>query len=165
MSKIACVGSRGLTSGQLELCEHIGKYLAVRGFTVSTGNALGADQAFARGGNQVNPGLVELHLPWVGYEASAVLEGNLVVVDGDDSELSETAAFCHPSWSRLRRGTRALMTRNVGIVRGASQVVAFPGKTGGTRHSIRVAQRFRIPVMDLSELSSLQRVMAVIATL
>jgi hypothetical protein len=44
-------------------------------------------------------------------------------------------------------------------------VVAFPGQTGGTRHSIRVAQRFGIPVVDLSELSSLKRVMAIIATL
>jgi hypothetical protein len=126
---------------------------------------LGADQAFARGGNQVDAGLVELHLPWKGYEASAVLQGNVVVVDGDDPELSEIAQFCYPSWSRLRCGARALMTRNVGIVRGASQVVAFPGQTGGTRHSIRVAQRLGVPVVDLSELSSLRRVMAVIGTL
>lgn len=165
MGRIACVGSRALNHYQLEHCLSIGRYLAMKRFTISTGNALGADQAFARGGNQVNPEMVELHLPWEGYEASTIMQGNMVALDGDDAEFTATAKICHPAWDKLKRGGRALMTRNVGIIRGASQVVAFPGETGGTRHSIRVAQHLGIPVVDLSDLSSLRRVIAVMAAL
>jgi hypothetical protein len=41
----------------------IGGWLALQGFTVSSGNAAGSERFFALGANMVNPRLVELHLP------------------------------------------------------------------------------------------------------
>jgi hypothetical protein len=151
--RVACIGSRGLEPGQLGLCEEVGAYLAQNGFTVSTGNADGADQAFARGANFVNPRAVELHLPWASYNRDAIVDGNSVFIDGSNVQFREIAAELHGAWNMLGRGPQALHTRNVGIVKDCIQVIAWPKAgpyKGGTGMGMRTSEHFGIPVIDMS---------------
>lgn len=163
--RVACIGSRTLGPSELELCRAIGRYLATKGYTISTGNARGADQAYGAGGNEIDPRLVELHLPWPGYEVGSILAGNRVIVDGGVEEYSKIAAGLHSRWNSLGRGPRALHTRNVGIVQGCSQVVAWPGPStwgGGTGLGMKVGSHFGIRVVDLSKAEDRARVVSLL---
>ena len=62
----AGIGSRQTPGHILSAMEQLGKSLAEQGWVLRTGNCQGADQAFQRGANTVNPKLVELFLPWSG---------------------------------------------------------------------------------------------------
>ena len=143
MTRVACIGSRALNDEALVLLERIGEYLAKNDYTVVSGNAPGADQAYARGANKVDPTLVELHLPWATYEKDAIVPGNRVSWKLDKTNF-QTAGEYHPVWDRIRnQGTRKLLARNVRIVRGTAQVIAWPSPRpggGGTGHAIRVAK-------------------------
>lgn len=153
-TKIACIGSRELGSDEISLCVRIGHHIASLGAFVGSGNALGADQAYARGSNAVSPAQTIVYLPWASYENSALVAGNRVRVCGDDAEYRTLAAPLHPAWDRLSRGVRALHTRNVGIIQGASVVIAWPNASkphgGGTSMGIRTAKSLSIPVLDLT---------------
>ena len=171
----AGIGSRDLTPEQIEVCEKLGSWFAQCGHTLHTGNALGADQAFARGANQVNPELVHLWLPWGSYESGAVQPGNVRHVLGEYSPdmlaaLEVEVREFHPAWHRLKQGGRKLMMRNGLIISPASKpskkqvamrkpvdlVIAFPNPNkpggGGTGHGLRLAsKKYGIPIVDLTK--------------
>ena len=118
-----------------------------------TGGAEGADRA-AQEGALAQGGEVELYLPWPGFGGG--LKG---VLERPRSEAYRIAAYHHPAWERLSPGVRALMARNVHVVRGADlgSPAAFflcwtPGGevVGGTGHAIRVALAHGIPVVNLA---------------
>lgn len=151
--QVACIGTREPTEAALELCESIGRYIAVSGGVVRTGNAAGCDQAFARGANSVDPRLVVLVLPWATYERTAVVPGNQVVVCGDDVAYRELVTRLHPAPHHLTRGAWALHTRNVGIVAPCALTIAYPhraSRPGGTGLGMAVAGHFQIPLLDLT---------------
>lgn len=149
--KVACIGSRRLKESELRFCFRIGEALAKQGITVSSGNATGADQAFGQGVNFVNPELLELHLPWPAYNEYAIKQGNKIVLQSQNLEYWNLAASVHPNWDNLIDSVRMLHTRNVSIVVGTAQVVAWPSaQGGGTMQGIRTAKRLNIAVVDLS---------------
>lgn len=156
--KIACIGSRSLGHDQLAQCEALGKLVVERGHELHTGNAPGADQAFARGGNAVDPTKVFLHLPWKGFESAAVVRGNVLeVVPGaeEDPGLYDEAAFYHPSRERLSPGAFRLMARNIRIVERALLCLAWPDWKkpggGGTGQGMRYCARFEIRLISLAD--------------
>jgi len=163
--RVACIGSRGLTEDQLESCRRFGQWIAKMGHELHTGNALGADQAFAYGANQVDPTKVFLHLPWQNYEKSAITEGNQVFVVGDITPELEIlyerlARQAHPAWARLESAARKLHIRNSSIIcpppkgKPVDLVLAWPregASMGGTGQGIRVAQQLGIQWVALNK--------------
>lgn len=150
--KIACIGTRELRGDEARLLESLGRMIVEAGHEVVSGNALGADQAYARGANAVGPSKVRLFLPWATYEVDAVRPGNIVTVVKDDRYF-ETAAAAHPAWHRLSSGVHSLLARNAMIIEASRLVVALPdeGKRGGggTGHGMRMAATRGTPVVNL----------------
>ena len=64
MKRVACIGKKETSPEEQNLLIKIGGWLALQGFTLSSGNAAGSERCFALGASMVNPRLVELHLPW-----------------------------------------------------------------------------------------------------
>jgi hypothetical protein len=164
----AGIGSRDLTPAQREVCVKLGYFLATQGWILHTGNAQGADQAFAEGANLVDPKAVRLFLPWRSYEAAAVRDGNQVFSLEQYSPqqidvLNEEAAQYHPAWDRLKQGGQKLMMRNGLIIAPTAHLVrhpvavvlAFPSQKpggGGTGQGMRLAESYGLPVVDLNTL-------------
>ncbi len=157
----AGIGSRETPCHVLATMQQLGKTMALEGWTLRTGNCIGADQSFAKGANEVNPKLVELYLPWIGYEAESIVLGNKLYTPG--SEAYRIAAKHHPAWHKCNQATQAMHARNVEIILGAKldqlvqQVICWtPGsKTiGGTAMGIRIAQAWGIEVRNLAEESA-----------
>lgn len=152
--KIACIGSRRLTEEELNFCESVGRRLVELGFYIGTGNAIGADQAYARGGNSINPSRVVLYLPWETYEQDAIVLGNRIRRPPHESWMEDAAKELHPAWDRVTRGGRALHTRNIAIVHGAPLCFAWPkpgGRTQGSRMGMQYAEKQNIPLLELSK--------------
>lgn len=155
MRRYACIGSRELNEEQRDICFRIGRFIAQQGAEIHSGNAEGADQAFASGGNSVEPKLVHLHLPWPNFNREAIVRGNVIHLVHEQSHYEEIAAKHHPKWNYLRQGAKKLHTRNVSIVLYPllkDMVLAWPSTRpggGGTGQGIRIAERYEIPVRQL----------------
>lgn len=157
--RIACIGARATPPDMLALMEKAGARLVQRGHTIVSGNAKGADQAWARGGNAVDPTKVTLCLPWKNHEREAVVPGNVVqIFDSNrltDRSYLEIAAKHHPRWEACSRGARLLLGRNVSILAQADAVVGWidaknPG--GGTRAAFHVGNsQFGLPVWEVPD--------------
>ena len=78
MLRFACIGSRRTPPAYLKLMEYLGEAIVENGDWVVSGNCKGADQAYAKGANKVDPTKVLLYLPWKTYETSALVKGNEV---------------------------------------------------------------------------------------
>lgn len=172
MRHVACVGSRGITAQDIQFLTKIGYQLVSAGWTVHSGGAQGADQAFAVGAAEAlhheAPGGLVIHLPWTSYERAAAdaavrRSGGQALLDTvpfTDTERALALQF-HPAADRLSRGGVTLMTRNVRIIcpQGPSQrpvdlVIALPGDKpggGGTGQALRLAAHFHIPLHDLRD--------------
>lgn len=164
--RVACVGRRDLSERTAELLHRIGQQLAAQGRTIVSGNATGSDQAYAAGANAVKPTLVELWLPWPGFERTAIVIGNVVRIC-EQARCFEIAAAHHPAWDRLSQGARRLFARNVGIVEGADIVLALPNHQkpggGGTGHAMRLARAMEKRVVDLATEEGLREVRRFVA--
>ena len=154
----AGIGSRVTPGNILVTMQQFGKALALEGWTLRSGNCTGADQAFAKGANEVNPQLVELYLPWQSYEAGNIILGNVVYTPC--CEAYRIAAEHHPAWHKCSKAAQAMHARNVQIILGAElvepvqQVICWtPGAKaiGGTALGIRIARAWEIGVRNLAE--------------
>lgn len=165
MAKIAGIGSRELSAHELATCEKLGGWIVLCGHQLHSGNAPGADQAFARYANTMFPERVHLHRPWMKHENQAIHPKN-VVWNLDELPLEQQVSFTktaekyHPAWRALTRGARRLMARNTSIItpppdyQPVDLVLAFPqrAKLGGTGQGMRVAQGLGVRVVDLRDL-------------
>lgn len=152
MSFYAGIGSRKTPNHILAGMTLLANQLEQRGFSLRSGNAIGADQAFQAGTTKK-----EVHLPWPGYNNG--FTGKEFIVPMFINATMAIAARHHPAWDRLSQGAQKLMARNVTIILGhdLSDPVDFvvcwtpDGKiTGGTGHSIRIAKTAGIPVFNLA---------------
>jgi hypothetical protein len=139
--------------------EATGAKLVRHGYTLVSGNAPGADQAWARGGNASDPTRVELCLPWESFEATAIHGRNVVRVLGSDIVDQQKYVLrvqeTHPTFARLTAGALRLHARNAMIVEGAHLVLgalnpAKPGG-GGTGSAFRIAQRQLICTFNVAD--------------
>ena len=158
MSRIACIGSRETPPDILHWMEEAGANLVKAGHTIVSGNAPGADQAWARGGNAVDPTRVELCLPWRDFEYSARHPQNPIRwIDAEPDQgrsAWKVAAMLHPRWDRLTMGARRLLARDVLIAKDALRVVGYLNHCkrggGGTGFTFKVARHFEIETVDVS---------------
>ncbi len=157
MKTIGCVGSRELTTKQLDMCYEIGFYIGKKGYNLASGNALGADGTFAHGANKYDPTKVTLYTPWAGHNTHFIKEGNKVVtLDPSSAEYEYDAAKAeeaHPYWKNIGRPyIRSLFIRNATIVASSNLIIACPSpkKWSGTKHSMKIAENMGIPVLDVS---------------
>ncbi len=165
--RVACIGAREWLADSPEgkMLVEMGRFLATRGHSIHSGNAVGADQAFAIGANSVNPEQVWLYLPWAGYEAGAIRPQNQTFrLSTNPTEAKATALKAREyynqyrhnnpaAWESLSYGVQCLMRRNVEIISSANRMVAAPRclpdgtPTGGTAFGIFLAEKiFQIPV-------------------
>jgi len=152
--KVACIGSRETPEDILAGMEWIGKIIVQQNWWLASGNALGADAAYARGGNSINPKKVMLYLPWSTYNDELIVPGNVLVTKVEE-EWIDIAARHHPRYPLLSKGAQSMMIRNAGIVRNADLVIAYLNNRkqggGGTGHGWRIAETYDIPRFDLSK--------------
>lgn len=162
MNKIyAGIGSRKTPEFILKAMTEIGYQLAAQGWLLRSGNARGADQAFAKMAIKK-----EIHLPWDGYNYGRT-ENPSFLVPSPTPEMIEIAARHHPMWDVKRRDGTSILTddmkmfmiRNVTIIRGqdlntpAAMVICWTpaaAVTGGTGHALKVAQEVDIPIFNLA---------------
>jgi hypothetical protein len=155
--KYAGIGSRKTPGPTLAIMERMATCLAGMGWTLRSGGARGADQAFISGAGQE----ADVFLPWPGYEGFE--EARL---DRPTRAAYELAARFHPTWAACRRGPRALHARNSHQILGpnlndaVSFVVCWTpdaslhGATrasGGTGQALRIAAAYSVPVFNLAD--------------
>ena len=154
---IACVGTRKLTNRALRWMEAMGAEIARGGYRIVTGNAPGSDQAWARGGNSVDPNAVLLVIPWKGFERKVIQKGNDILSFSDDVlgpdfyDALAKAESLHPRWEACSAGARLLHGRNVIIARKSSLMVGYPGSTGGTKLAFAASIDLGRPVYDIRD--------------
>lgn len=153
------IGSRATPIEILRLMEALGRNLALRGWTLRSGGADGADTAFEEGAVAAQ-GKKEIYLPWRRFNGR----------DGDDffwsydkeihERAEEIAGSVHPAWSACNHAARKLHTRNVYQVLGQtldkpSSFIAFwtpEANTSGTNQALRVGALHNVPSFNLREL-------------
>jgi hypothetical protein len=132
----------------------IAEKLAMKGFTLRTGGADGADAAFEHGADRVS-GMKEVFLPWKGFNGS---QSNLFRIPEAATEL---ASKIHPAWSRCSQGAQKLHARNTQQILGQNLdsesgfVICYARiikgvPQGGTATAIKLAVRRSIPVFNLA---------------
>lgn len=151
----AGIGSRETPDNILALMRGVALMLYERGYTLRSGGAGGADEAF----EMATPvmAMMEIFLPWDGFNGKRITipEKNLNL--GEARSLAEKY---HPNWPACSEGARKLHTRNVFQVLGAdchspsAFVVCWTrdGKaSGGTGQALRIAEDRKIPIYNLHD--------------
>lgn len=145
------IGSRETPVDILEQMKHIALTLALKGYTLRSGGARGADSAFEIGCDTVN-GLKEIYLPWKNFNNNKSTRYTI------SSDAHDLAKKYHPRWDILSASAKKLMIRNCYQVLGyglntpVDFVVCWTndGKaSGGTGQAIRIANDYKIAVYNL----------------
>lgn len=154
----AGIGSKLTPAPVMDAMKRIAAELERRGFHLNSGGADGADSAFQAG--VVDSRSASIFVPWSGFKNSdgVVPNATLITDPRITAEARRIAAEHHPVFERLSNGSQALHTRNVYQVLGPDlahpvrAVIAWTKDgqaSGGTGQAIRLAQTFRIPVINL----------------
>jgi hypothetical protein len=143
------VGSRSTPPYILEIMTRLARKLAIEGWTLRSGGALGADTAFENGVTSVNA-------PKEIFLAS----------DANKAAL-EMASIIHPAWHKCSDYVRKLHARNCFQVLGrdlrspSSFLVCWTlngADIGGTRTAIVLARNHNIEVINLGLAEQLNRI-------
>lgn len=149
---IACIGAQLTPVPVLSWMEETAAKLVQRGYLITSGNATGADQAWARGANSVNPEAVTLFLPWDSFERAAVHSKNTVRVFNPATDQKYVEAAAQGASMRGTKARIALLARNAMIVEDVHCVLGYVGAGGGgTMHAFGVAQRTDIITMNVGD--------------
>jgi hypothetical protein len=148
--KIAIVGTREPDHKQKAAAFMLSVFLTNKfGMIVKTGGAVGIDEAAMQG---AYPPLLEVILPWWGYNRNLIPNGANIVVANPKihPKWFESVDRLHPAPRHLGRGGRALHARNYGILEDVAFVAAMPDERGqgGTGQAIRIAQYLDIPYLQ-----------------
>lgn len=164
MTKLyAGIGSRYTPTSVLECMYVLAAQLALKGYTLRSGGAPGADSAFEYGCDSVC-GLKEIWLPWERFEN----RDSPWLSSIEHAEIAETI---HPYWNEITQGPQKLHARNVGQILGpdcqtpVEFVICYTicGMTkrqertlysGGTATAIVLAADYNIPVFNLGNAQS-----------
>lgn len=160
MNSYAGIGSRCTPDPILELMSQLSNTLSEQDWTLRSGHARGADQAFEYGA----AGSAEIYLPWGTYEASAPMIGRIKRFHPTLDGVSLAQRF-HPMGPHLPSAHLALHGRNSHIILGDdlkdpvkfvvcwTQDGTLDGKTpcaGGTGLALRIAGSLGIKVFNLA---------------
>jgi hypothetical protein len=164
----AGIGARKTPANVLAMMTRIAKRLEEKGYTLRSGGAEGADQAFAAGTSKK-----EVYLPWRGYNN---LQSQFTHVSSEAIALAEQF---HPS-SHLSPGVKKLMARNCYQILGINLddpvdfVVCWTPdgcerhqdrtrSTGGTGQAISLADSYGIPIVNLYNKGALDALKNILA--
>jgi hypothetical protein len=151
MGFYAGIGSRRTPDDVLDLMERIAAQLSEDGWTLRSGHAPGADQAFERGAG----GRAEIFLPWQTFESGVRTDG--FTYAEPRVAAYEIASEFHPAWNRCSRGARMLHARNVHQILGYNLdlpvdfVVCWTDGKGGTEQALRIARHYDISISNLHD--------------
>ena len=165
--RYAGIGSRGTPAPVLALMTRLAGRLAAHGYTLQSGGAPGADQAFEVGAGASKT----IFLPWPHFQSRRSASTDH---DRPSAETFRIAATLHPVWTRLSSAAQALMARNVHQILGADlrSPVDFVAcwtpdgceserersrATGGTGQAIALADRWGIPIYNLARPTAMAR--------
>ncbi len=162
---IACIGSRETPPDVLKWMEKTGAAIVKAGYHVVSGNAVGADQAWVRGANSVDPTKVRLCLPWLSYETAAIHPQNAVTILDEETPRSrryfDRAEAVHDAWRQMTPGGQRLHARNAMIVEGALAVFGY-NSGGGTHSAFKIAELLGITTYNVRNPSVRLGVMEII---
>jgi hypothetical protein len=152
----AGIGSRQTPLDIQSEMTDIARGLWTLGYTLRSGAAEGADEAFERGSCD----RAEIYLPWANFRQRQITlvswMSTKVLLPPNPKWASSIARLHHPAWDKLSIGARALMTRNTCQVLGPPRsefIVCWTpeGKpVGGTGQALRIAKAHNIPVFNLA---------------
>lgn len=144
----AGIGSRKTPESVLNQMTQLAIFLELRGYTLRSGHADGADLAFEHGVRENK----EIYLSWKGFNGSDSQWINPSI------DAYHIAKQFHPNWNACKPGARALMARNSHQMLGPmlKQPVEFvvcwtpDGQaSGGTGQALRIAEAYNIPIYNL----------------
>lgn len=147
------IGSRQTPDNICKQMVTFGKNMALKGLTLRSGHADGADKAFEYGCNIIG-GPKEIYIPWKNFNQST---SHLYEIPEQAFLVAEQF---HPAWNRLKQGAQKLMARNVCQVAGMDLntpslfVLCWTPNgsgSGGTGQALRIAKALKIPVFDLGK--------------
>ncbi|MDO9176967.1 MAG: hypothetical protein Q7U16_01385 [Agitococcus sp.] len=159
------VGSRKAPPDILRLMQELGRIFGRAGWTLRSGGAGGADEAFEEGADDVG-GLKEIYEPWPGFSTRTGAMSTRV-----NKEALSMAATVHPAWAMLSQAAQKLHARNCFQLLGASLTVPSniavcwtpdgiemasqrTRSSGGTATAVVLAERAKVPVYNLKNQSS-----------
>ena len=151
----AGIGSRDTPAEICKTMTELAQRLGRLGYTLYSGGADGADDAFERGASRKM-----IFLPWDGFNGRWVDNDQYVV----PPYVEDMARKFHPAGERLKAGALKMMSRNCYQVLGPDLkspvdfVVCWTkdGKaSGGTGQAIRIADSIGIPVFNLKNQDSM----------
>lgn len=161
MRVYAGVGARKTPREVLALMTALAEELKKQGWTLRSGHAPGADQAFEYGAREAS----EIFLPWPTYEARIPVLG--ARLDRPDPEAYTIARDFHPNWAACGSGARALHARNAHQILGRQlndpsrfMICWTPGGNpiGGTGGAIRLAEHWGVETFNLAMASHRGRI-------
>lgn len=158
------IGSRQTPAHILNTMFELAQQFADHGWTLRSGHADGADNAFESGCDS-HKGAKEIYLPWVGFNYAPKDDPRFMVPEFT-LELRAIAMEAHPAWNRCSEAARKLHMRNVPQVLG--QTLRVPSTLvicwtkdgrgeGGTGQAIRISQTYGVPHYDLGSKDGYQR--------
>jgi hypothetical protein len=175
----AGIGSRQTPPLPIMRIARLARVLAEHGWTLRTGLAEGADQAFYRGAHG-GRGCTELFLPWPSFGREArVPDVRAMVLGRPSEEAYQLAKRFHPAWEDLDPPVRALHARNAHQILGrdletpAGLVVCWTQNgsrdglaagSGGTGQALRIASAYGVPVLNIARPDDVERVRALLAS-
>jgi len=152
----AGIGARNTPKDILYLIKIIGICFASIGYTLNTGAAQGADQAFAEGAFSAG-GKVNLFLPWPNYEKNwwSKYNTNIIVFNSQlDKEALNSVYQYHPNANRLKKSVITLHARNYLILKNAKFAICYTKNgaiIGGTGQAIRIMNDMNKKVFNLGK--------------
>lgn len=165
MKTYAGIGSRETPKQIISVMNQIARVLYREGYTLRSGGAPGADQAFEWGvwsaandeGNANKR--AEIYLPWASFEHGTRPPIVPKLIEPGDGA-REIAEVYHPRWRYLKFGAKKLIARNTHQILGPDLTNVDPVDFvicwtkgakggGGTGQAIRIAKGWDIPVYDL----------------
>jgi hypothetical protein len=156
----AGVGSRSAPEKVCKQMKELAKILN-KDYWLRSGNADGADQAFAKG---VEDEKAQIWLPWsdfnIGFQRMHP-QHDYKLVHRNDKEAVESVNKFHPNGTKLNSVSKSFMVRNYRQWKGLNEpdsefVICWTegGKDiGGTAQCIRIARYYNSPVYNLYDLT------------
>ena len=158
------IGSRSVPKIVGDRMKELAKVLNQQDYWLRSGNADGADQAFAKG---VEDEKAQIWLPWkdfnIGFQKMHPQHEYKLVNQSDVESLDSINKF-HPYGSKLSHTSRSFMARNYRQWKGLSEpdsefVICWTegGRDiGGTGQCIRIARYYNSPIYNMFDMTNEQ---------
>lgn len=159
----AGIGSRTTPVEILDQITNIAAKLSEEGWTLRSGGAVGADNAFQLGAAYMG-GSKEIMLPWDGFNGQ--WQDNKSIYCPINQMSLELAEKFHPAWHHCTPAAKKLHARNCHQILGfdlrspVEMVICWTenaARQGGTGQALRIAEHYKIPIFDLADPTALDR--------